>query len=130
LARGPLRQPPSLRSGPKTAANRTWKASSTMRTNENALSLAAIEAELKPKVLEPFDNIAATYKKLRKLQDKKVEMQVASEQFNRSQRLVISIAKKYSNRRSTRAEAASYAVSSTIENYFTHCYASKVFAAP
>jgi RNA polymerase primary sigma factor len=52
---------------------------------KNALSLAAIEAELKPKVLETFDNIAATYKKLRKLQDKKVEMQVASEQFNRSQ---------------------------------------------
>jgi RNA polymerase primary sigma factor len=52
---------------------------------ENALSLAAIEAELKPKVLETFDNIAATYQKLRKLQDKKVEMQVASEQFNRSQ---------------------------------------------
>jgi RNA polymerase primary sigma factor len=52
---------------------------------ENALSLAAMEAELKPKVLETFDKIAATYKKLRKLQDKKVEMQVASEQFNRSQ---------------------------------------------
>ena len=44
---------------------------------ENALSLAAMEAELKPKVLETFDNIAATYKKLRKLQDKKVELQVA-----------------------------------------------------
>ena len=52
---------------------------------ENALSLAAMEAELKPKVLETFDNIAATYKKLRKLEDKKVQMQVASEQFNRSQ---------------------------------------------
>ena len=52
---------------------------------ENAISLAAMEAELKPKVLETFDNIAATYKKLRKLEDKKVEMQVASEQFNRSQ---------------------------------------------
>ena len=52
---------------------------------ENAISLAAKEAELKPKVLETFDNIAATYKKLRKLEDKKVEMQVASEQFNRSQ---------------------------------------------
>jgi RNA polymerase primary sigma factor len=52
---------------------------------ENALSLAAMEAELKPKVLDTFDKIAATYKKLRKLQDKKVEMQVASEQFNRSQ---------------------------------------------
>ena len=52
---------------------------------ENALSLAAMEAELKPKVLETFDNIAATYKKLRKLEDKKVEMQMASGQFNRSQ---------------------------------------------
>src|SRR5215831_5817637 len=52
---------------------------------ENALSLAAMEAELKPKVLDTFDNIAATYKKLRKLQDKKVEMQVASEQFTRQQ---------------------------------------------
>src|SRR5262247_3792823 len=49
---------------------------------ENALSLAAMEAELKPKVLETFDNIAATYQKLRKLQDKKVEMQVVSERFN------------------------------------------------
>jgi RNA polymerase primary sigma factor len=52
---------------------------------EDALSLAAMEAELKPKVLETFDNIAATYKKLRRLEDMKVEMQVASEQFNRSQ---------------------------------------------
>jgi RNA polymerase primary sigma factor len=52
---------------------------------ENTLSLAAMEAELKPKVLETFDNIAATYMKLRKLQDKKVEMQVESEQFNGSQ---------------------------------------------
>jgi len=52
---------------------------------EDVLSLAAMEAELKPKVLETFDNIAATYMKLRKLEDKKVEMQVASEQFNRLQ---------------------------------------------
>ena len=37
---------------------------------ENALSLAAMEAELKPKVLETFDNIAAAYKKLRKQQDR------------------------------------------------------------
>src|SRR5262245_58480448 len=33
---------------------------------ENAMSLAAMEAELKPKVLETFDNIAAAYRKLRK----------------------------------------------------------------
>ena len=47
---------------------------------ENALSLAAMEAELKPKVLETFDNIAGNYKKLRKQQDKKLEQQVAGEQ--------------------------------------------------
>src|SRR5262249_50725200 len=52
---------------------------------ENSLSLATMEAELKPKVLETFDNIAATYKRLRKLEHKRVEMQLASEQFNRSQ---------------------------------------------
>src|SRR5262249_26077676 len=32
--------------------------------DEDALSLAAMEAELKPKVLETFDKIAATYKRL------------------------------------------------------------------
>ncbi len=52
---------------------------------ENALSLAAMEAELKPKVLETFDNIAGTYKKLRKQQDKKLEQQVAGEQGSRQQ---------------------------------------------
>jgi RNA polymerase primary sigma factor len=52
---------------------------------ENALSLAAMEAELKPKVLETFDNIAANYKKLRRQQDKKLEQQVAGEQGSRQQ---------------------------------------------
>ncbi|MGD9802761.1 MAG: RNA polymerase sigma factor RpoD [Hyphomicrobiaceae bacterium] len=52
---------------------------------ENALSLAAMEAELKPKVLETFDNIAGTYKKLRKQQEKKLEQQVAGEQGNRKE---------------------------------------------
>ncbi len=50
---------------------------------ENAMSLAAMEAELKPKVLETFDNIAATYKKLRKQQDKRLEAQVAGEENSR-----------------------------------------------
>ena len=38
---------------------------------ENSLSLAAIEQELKPKVVETFDNVADTYKRLRKLQEQK-----------------------------------------------------------
>src|SRR5262245_21194711 len=52
---------------------------------ENAMSLAAMEAELKPKVLETFDKIAATYKKLRKQQDKKLEQQLVGEQGSRQQ---------------------------------------------
>ena len=40
---------------------------------ENNLSLAAMEAEIKPKVLETFDRIADNYKKLRRLQDALVE---------------------------------------------------------
>ena len=52
---------------------------------ENALSLAAMEAELKPKVLETFDRIAGTYKKLRRQQDKKLEQQVAGETGSRQQ---------------------------------------------
>ncbi len=46
---------------------------------ENSLSLAAMEAELKPKVLETFDRIASEYKKLRKLQDQHVERKLADE---------------------------------------------------
>src|SRR5713101_2019856 len=40
---------------------------------ENSLSLAAIEAELKPKVVETFDNIADAYKRLRRLQDQDIQ---------------------------------------------------------
>jgi len=40
---------------------------------ENNVSLSAMEAELKPKVLETFDRIADCYKKLRRLQDQNVE---------------------------------------------------------
>jgi len=43
---------------------------------ENSLSLAAIEAELKPKVLETFDNVADTYKRLRRLQDQDIQLQL------------------------------------------------------
>src|SRR5260370_41604337 len=45
---------------------------------ENVLSLAAIEAELKPKVLETFDTVAGTYKRLRRLQDQDIQFQLKS----------------------------------------------------
>ena len=40
---------------------------------ENALSLSAMEAELKPQVVETFDRIAEAYGKMRVLQDKHAE---------------------------------------------------------
>ena len=43
---------------------------------ENWLSIAAIEAELKPKVIETFDTIAGTYKRLRRLQDQNIQFQL------------------------------------------------------
>ncbi|MBW7973461.1 RNA polymerase sigma factor RpoD [Bradyrhizobium sp. BR 10289] len=45
---------------------------------ENQMSLAAIEAELKPKVVEIFDRIADSYKKLRKLQEQDIQNQLES----------------------------------------------------
>ncbi len=44
---------------------------------EANVSLAAMEAELKPHVLETFDRIAKTYKSLRKLQDQEVSEKTA-----------------------------------------------------
>ncbi|PZQ82884.1 MAG: RNA polymerase sigma factor RpoD [Ancylobacter novellus] len=52
---------------------------------ENSLSLAAMEAEIKPKVLETFDGIADNYKKLRRLQDQNVESKLKNESLSPSQ---------------------------------------------
>src|SRR5690606_15943854 len=52
---------------------------------ENAVSLAAMEAELKPKVVETFDKVADNYKKLRRLQDQNVENKLKNESLSPSQ---------------------------------------------
>jgi RNA polymerase primary sigma factor len=52
---------------------------------ENQMSLAAIEAELKPKVVETFDKIADSYKKLRRLQEQDIQNQLQSESLSPSQ---------------------------------------------
>jgi RNA polymerase primary sigma factor len=46
--------------------------------DEANLSLAAMEAELRPQVMETLDVIADTYKRLRKLQDQQVENRLAA----------------------------------------------------
>jgi RNA polymerase primary sigma factor len=43
---------------------------------ENWLSVAAIEAELMPKVIETFDTIASSYKRLSRLQDQDIQFQL------------------------------------------------------
>ncbi len=45
---------------------------------ENSLSLAAMEAEIRPQVIATFDLIADSYKRLRKLQDQQVEARLAA----------------------------------------------------
>ena len=52
---------------------------------DGGISLSAMEAELKPRVVETFDNIADNYKKLRRLQDQKVEGKLKSETLSPAQ---------------------------------------------
>ncbi|MGE3998428.1 MAG: RNA polymerase sigma factor RpoD, partial [Variibacter sp.] len=52
---------------------------------ENSMSLAAIEAELKPKVLETFDKVADSYKKLRRLQEQDIAGKLHNEKLTPNQ---------------------------------------------
>ena len=52
---------------------------------EANMSLSAMEMELKPQVLASFDVIAGTYKKLRKLQDQRVELQADNKELTKAQ---------------------------------------------
>jgi len=52
---------------------------------ENATSLAAIEAELKPTVLATFDRIADRYKRLRRLQDRDIRNRLHDETLSPAQ---------------------------------------------
>jgi len=53
--------------------------------NENWLSVAAVEAELKPKVIASFDTIASTYKRLPRLQDGDIQFQLRRLSFSPAQ---------------------------------------------
>jgi RNA polymerase primary sigma factor len=44
---------------------------------EDWLSVAAVEAELKPKVIEAFDTIAGSYKRLSRLQEQDIQLQLS-----------------------------------------------------
>jgi RNA polymerase primary sigma factor len=56
-----------------------------LEEDEGNVSLAAMEASLKPKILETLDEVAGRYKKLVKLQEAEVDAQINSEEFSTSQ---------------------------------------------
>src|SRR5215469_8535658 len=75
---GQPRQPQQMPS-PDTAPARTITEDyldDASDDNENWFSVAAIEAELKPKIIESLDTIAGTYKRLRRLQDQDIQFQL------------------------------------------------------
>jgi RNA polymerase primary sigma factor len=52
---------------------------------ETPLSVAALEAELKPKVLETFDSIAGAYRSLRRLQDQHIDFKLKNTRLSPAQ---------------------------------------------
>ena len=63
--------------GEETAADGTASESNLDDDDmENWLSVAAIEAELKPKVIEIFDTVAGAYTRLRRLQEQDIQFQL------------------------------------------------------
>jgi RNA polymerase primary sigma factor len=52
---------------------------------DTSLSLAAIEAQLKPKVLGIFDTVADSYKRLRRLQDQDIQFQLKNQSLSPAQ---------------------------------------------
>src|SRR3982074_279095 len=88
---GPPAPPPFRAAAPAAAAEgeSTSEASAEGDMDddefENQMSLAAIEAELKPKVVETFDKIADNYKKLRRLQEQDISNQLQNETLSPAQ---------------------------------------------
>ena len=52
---------------------------------ENWISVTAIEAELRPKVIQTFDTIAGSYKRLRRLQDQDIQFQLKRQSISPGQ---------------------------------------------
>jgi RNA polymerase primary sigma factor len=74
----PFTAAPSRSDGEEREAGKTIPGEGELEDDdmENSLSLAAIEAELKPKIVETFDNVADAYKRLRRLQDQDIEFKL------------------------------------------------------
>ena len=83
----PLKPADELADGQKTARDGTISESDLDDEDDmvNQLSVAAREAELKPKVIETFDIVASTYKRLRRLQEQDIQSQLKRQSISPSQ---------------------------------------------
>ncbi|HEV7959416.1 MAG TPA: RNA polymerase sigma factor region1.1 domain-containing protein, partial [Rhizomicrobium sp.] len=81
----PEAKPPGTEDGGEAAAVVDGAADGDDFDDEGNLPLSAMEAALKPQVLEALDNIAGLYKKLGKLQDASVEAALSSDELSTGQ---------------------------------------------
>jgi len=81
----PEAKPPGTEDGGEAAAIVDGAADGDDFDDEGNLPLSAMEAALKPQVLEALDNIAGLYKKLGKLQDASVEAALSSDELSTGQ---------------------------------------------
>ena len=82
----PLKPAGECSDGPEMATERTTGESNLDDDDtENLLSVAAIEAELKPKVVATFDTIAGAYRRLRRLQDHDIQSQLKRQSLSPAQ---------------------------------------------
>ncbi len=83
----PFRTPPLRANGEEGEGGETSPGEGEFDDDdmENSLSLAAIEAELKPEALETFDNIADSYKRLRRLQDQDIQNKLRNDSLSPAQ---------------------------------------------
>ena len=82
---GVLEPAGAFSAGEETPAETPGEADLDQEEIESSLSLAALEAELKPKVLETFDNVADAYKRLRRLQEQDIEFRLNSTSLSHAQ---------------------------------------------
>src|SRR5271169_3612995 len=78
IALTPFKPTNELADGQKIAGDGTISESNLDDEDdmENRLSVTALEVELKPKVIETFDSVANTYKRLRRLQDQDIQFKL------------------------------------------------------
>ncbi|NWH09504.1 MAG: RNA polymerase sigma factor RpoD [Alphaproteobacteria bacterium] len=81
----PAPKPAPKASGDEEEVPAPQPAEEEFEDDDNSLSLSAMEAALKPQILEKLDEIASIYKKLGRLQDAQVEGALAGDELSISQ---------------------------------------------